>query len=270
MGKVIGIISLKGGVGKTTSVCSLGGALANEFGKKVLVVDANYSVPNVGLHIGCVKPEKTIHDVLLDHMTMESAVYNSNHGFSVVLGSLLGKDVNPLRLKEKIAQVKDKYDFVLLDSSPALNNEILSVMMASDELFVVTTPDYPTLSCTLKAVKIAKNKGTPITGLILNKIRKEDYEITLEEIEKAAGCNVLAALPDETDVLRALANTTPSTIINSKNDSTIEYKKLAAALLGHNYQDTRLKSRIKRFFNRGLEKQDINRSIMRSRNNLTE
>ncbi|GAG95692.1 unnamed protein product [marine sediment metagenome] len=63
MGKAIGILSLKGGVGKTSVVAALGDAFA-DFGKKVLLIDANFSAPNLGLHFNIVDPEKTIHDLL--------------------------------------------------------------------------------------------------------------------------------------------------------------------------------------------------------------
>ena len=59
MGKTIGVISLKGGVGKTTAVVALGSALA-DFGKKVLLVDGNFSAPNLGLHLDLFDTEKTI------------------------------------------------------------------------------------------------------------------------------------------------------------------------------------------------------------------
>ncbi len=263
MGKVVGIISIKGGVGKTTAVAALGAALAKEFNKKVLVIDANFTAPNLGLHLGYVNPENTIHDVLQDKIKVEEAVYSSEHGFHIIAGSLLNKEVNPLKLKDKIQKLKDAYDIILLDSSPTLNNEILSVMMASDELFCVTTPDYPTLSCTLRAIKHAKERGTQINGLILNKIRKKDFELSLEEIEDTSNCNVVAVLPDEHHILRALSETTPSTIFNNNVDSTIEYKKFAAALIKENYYDNRFKARLKRIFNKELPKQDINRDILK-------
>ena len=57
MGKIIGVLSLKGGVGKTSSVVSLGAALSH-FGKRVLLVDANFSTPNLGIHLDVVNPEK--------------------------------------------------------------------------------------------------------------------------------------------------------------------------------------------------------------------
>ena len=46
----------------------------------------------------------------------------------------------------------------MIDSSPALNDETLAVMLASDEIFIVTTPDYPTLSMTLKSIKDARQE----------------------------------------------------------------------------------------------------------------
>ena len=63
MGEVIGMISLKGGVGKTSSVVALGAAIA-ELGKKVLLVDGNLSAPNLGLHLNVIDPDATIHHVL--------------------------------------------------------------------------------------------------------------------------------------------------------------------------------------------------------------
>ncbi len=265
MGKVIGIIALKGGVGKTSTVASLGGALAKQFDKKVLVVDANFSAPNLGLHLGYVKPEKTIHDVLKGKISMKDAIYSTDHGFHIVAGSLLESGVNPLKLKDKINEVKDDYDMVLIDSSPALNNEIASVMRASDELYVVTTPDYPTLSCTMRAIKLAKERNTPIHGLILNKVRNKNFELTLDEIEETAGCSIVAVVPDEHYMLHALSETTPSTIFNEKVDSTVEYKKLAAALIGDTFKDERFKSKIRGIFQKTPLKQDINRDLLRQR-----
>jgi len=69
--------------------------------------------------------------------------------------------------------LKKRYDVILIDSSPSLNEETLAVILASDELLVVTTPDYPTLGMTMKSVKIARQRGTPISGLIINKVYKK-------------------------------------------------------------------------------------------------
>jgi len=268
MAKVIGIISIKGGVGKTTTVTNLGAALS-QIGKKVLLVDANYSAPNLGLHFGLVRPDSaTIHDVLINKASIKHATYEHEAGFHFIPGALVPRAsdrIDIYRLKNRLKDIKDDYDFILIDSSPTLNAEMLSTIVASDELIAVSTPDYPTLSCTMRAVKIAKQKKTPITGLVLNKTRNQKFEVSLKDIEDTTGVPVLAVLPDHTDVLAALAETTPVTLFNSKNEVSIEYKKLAASLSGVEFKDNRISNMLKGLFGK-IDKQDINREVLRRRN----
>jgi|TARA_B100001971_G_C17846675_1_gene361339 MinD-like ATPase involved in chromosome partitioning or flagellar assembly len=142
-----------------------------------------------------------------------------------------------------------------------LDREILATMIASEELYVVTTPDHVTLSTTLRAVKLAKERKTPITSLILNKVYNKNFELSLEEIEEASDCNVLAVLPHEVSILEALAKNIPSSL-HKQTNSTIEYNKLAAALTGEEYSYPRFKD----FFNRimgKIQKQEINRAVFK-------
>ena len=264
MAKTIGIISIKGGVGKTTTVSNLGSVLANDFGKRVLLVDANFSAPNLGLHLGIVEPEKSMHHVLAGKADIRSAIHKHDNGFDVLPSSLIPKKIDPLKLRSKLSALKDDYDVVLLDSSPALNEEMLATMMASDELLVVTTPDYPTLSCTMNATRIAKKRGTPITGLILNKVRNKNYELGLDQVEAAVELPVLAVLPDEVRVLEALSKSIPASAHIPSADFAVEYKKLAAALIGENFTDARFKSKIKGVFTRNLSKADVNKTLLRN------
>jgi MinD-like ATPase involved in chromosome partitioning or flagellar assembly len=76
MSKTIGVISIKGGVGKTTVSSAIASGLVNHYGKKVLLVDANYSAPNLGLHMDIVEPVKTIHDVLAGKSRTIGAIHN--------------------------------------------------------------------------------------------------------------------------------------------------------------------------------------------------
>ncbi|MEE9525011.1 MAG: AAA family ATPase [Candidatus Woesearchaeota archaeon] len=259
MGKTIGVIAIKGGVGKTTTTTNLGAVFAREFNKKTLIVDANFSAPNLGLHLGFVNPETTLHDVLLNKAKMEDAIQEYEENLHIIPGALMGRKVSPLLLKEKLEQVKDKYDVILLDSSPALNQEILATMIAADSLIVVTSPDYPTLSTTLHAVKIAKQKNTPIIGLVLNKVRNKRFELTLHDIEKAAETPILAILPDDVKMLEALAHTRHIAEHSPKRKIVHEYKHLAASLIGEDYIDKRFKRKIKRFFRTDVPKEEVNR-----------
>jgi len=261
-GKVVGIISIKGGVGKTTTVSNLGAVLASELGRKVLIVDANFSAPNLALHLGFINPEITLSDVMLDKVDVKEAIYEHDIGFHMLPTALLHRKVNPFKLRSKLNKLKDYYDIILIDSSPTLNEEMLSTIIASDQLLVITSPDIPTLSCTMHAVKVAKRKKTHITGVIINKVRNKKFELTTNEIQDSTGVPVVAVLPDDIKVMEALANSTPASVFSPRKNFAVEYRKLAASLVGEEYKDKRLLSRLREFLAPDTSAPVMNRSAL--------
>ncbi len=258
MGKTIGVVSLKGGVGKTSVVASLGFVLS-EFGKKVLLIDGNLSSPTLGLHLNIIDPEKTLHHVLSKTANPKEAIYECEDGFSIMPSSIFNKtQISPLKLKDKIKSLKRLYDIILIDSSPSLDEETLAVMLTSDQIIFVTTPDHPTLSATIKAIKLAKQRGTVISGLILNKVHNKNFEISLKDIEKTLEIPVLAVIPYDMNVLKSLSKMRPYTSQKPKSKGSIEYKKLASALIGQKYEQTKMKNLFKKIT---PKKQEINREI---------
>jgi len=259
MVKSIGIIAIKGGVGKTSISASLAADLANRQRKKVLLVDANYSAPNLGLHMDIVEPVKTIHDVLSGKADISHAIHR-RYGVDVIPGSFIyNKGINHFKLKGRIGKIKENYDFVIIDSSPSMNDEILSAMLASDNLFVVTTPDYPTLTCSLKAAKLAKERGVPISGLIINKIRSPKYEINLEEIEDAIGIPVVARIKDDSAMVKSLFTRIPASIYDKHSNFAKEIMRFSDALAG---KPTKMPF-WKKMFSFGVGKEEVNRQVLR-------
>jgi len=263
MGKTIGVISLKGGVGKTTVVSALGGAFAR-LGKKVLLVDGNLSSPNLGLHFNIVNPEKTLHDVLNRNVGVREAITSLNScNIDLLPASLFNKiEVEPLKLKDHLRNIKRSYDIVLIDSSPALNDETLGVMLASDEILVVTTPDHPTMSASIKATKLAMQRGTPILGLIVNKVHNKDFELSLKDIEETLEIPVMAVVPYDTNVLKSLFLMEPYTIYRKSSEGSNEFMKLAAVLVGEKYKP---KGILNFFKSLNPSKQEVNREIFYTR-----
>lgn len=270
MGKSIGILSIKGGVGKTTTTVSLGAALAQQ-GKNVLLVDGNFSAPNLALHLGIINPKYSLLDVLQDKANALGAIQETDYGFDIIGGKINTKKIfypHYLKLKEKIQHLKYHYDIILIDSSPSLDHETLAAMIASDKLLIVTTPDHATLSCTIHAVKVAKQKKVPIAGIIINRVYGKKFELSPEQIEEMTGVSVLAVIPHELNIPKALSELKPSTFESRETDAVVEYKKLAAFLIGENYKDKRFKTKIKKFFSRKVSKQEVNRQIKNKRNRI--
>lgn len=259
MGKTIGIVSLKGGVGKTTVVTALGGAFAL-LGKKILVVDANLSNPNLGLHLNFVDPEKTLHDVLnRTSRTREAIQKYDGLDIDVLPAAIFNNlQIEPLKLKDHLKNVKKDYDVILIDSSPALDDETLGAMLASDEILVVTTADHVAVSTSIKAAKLAKNRGVPISGLILNKSHGKDFEISLKDLEKTLDIPVLAVIPHDTHIAEALAEMRPSTEHKPNSKGSKEFMQLAATLVGEKYKQ----SNFLNFFGfLAPTKQEVNREM---------
>lgn len=264
MAKTIGLISIKGGVGKTTISASLASNLANQHGAKVLLVDANYSAPNLGIHMNILSPEKTIHDVLKEG-NIRQAIHHK-YGVDVVPGNFLfNHRINPLALKTRLARVKKDYDFIILDASPSLNDEVLSTILASDALFVVTTGDYPTLSCSMKAAKLARQRGKPIAGAILNKARSE-YQVSLHEIQSSTGIPVVSRIKEDDIVHLALHARVPAPMFARDSHFTKEIEKLSLALTGKKEKRSVLDMLL---FN-DYRPEEVNREVLRKRFNAME
>ncbi|MBI2632570.1 MinD/ParA family protein [Candidatus Pacearchaeota archaeon] len=259
MGKVIGIVSIKGGVGKTTIAASLAADLVNNCGKKILLIDANYSAPNLGLHMDILLPEKTIHDVLEGRARMKTAAYN-RYGVDVVAGSYVyEKKINTLKLKNRINNIRNDYDFIIIDSSPSLNEEVLSAMLASDNLFIVSTPDYPTLSCSMKAAKLAKQRGLRINGIMLNKIKDPKHEISIREIEETLAIPVVASFTENKIHGRALFTRVPVSLYDKKSSFSREIHNLSLALCNKKEN----KPLWKRIFSFNMKREEVNRQLLK-------
>jgi len=236
-GKCLCIVSAKGGVGKTTVTANLGTIMAREFKRKVLMVDANFSAPNLSVHIGIPNPRFTIHDLLSLKKPIEFAIVHHELGFDVLPGSLIFQKVHTKRFKEEIQKIRQGYDVLLIDSSPSLKDEMLGAVGVADEILVVMSPDFPTLGTTLATLKRIKNKEK-IAGIIVNRYRNKEFELKIDEIERATKKHVLGVIPEDENVLKSVSATTPVSALYPNSASTAELKKIAACLLGESYTES--------------------------------
>lgn len=250
MGKIIGIVSGKGGVGKTTTTTNLGVAL-QKLGKKVCVFDANITTSNLGLHLGITDYPVTSHE-LLKSKKLGDSIFVHHSGLRIIPGSLSlddAKALNISNLKQVLTTLAKKYDFVLVDGAPGIDREALSVVEASDEVIIVTNPEMPAITDAIKIIEVAKRNNAKVRGVVVNKRRNKDYELSAQEIESAAGVPILGTVPEDENVLRAISEKSPVVFARERSPAARSFTRIAADIAGVEFSESLdIVSMLKRIF----------------------
>lgn len=232
---ILGVVSIKGGVGKTTTVANLGTSMVTRFNRRVLVVDGNLSAPNLGFHFGFVDPRVTLHDVLDERVSISDAVHVHDSRVHVIPASVSGGKVDARKLKHKVASLRRQYDAIILDSAPSLDAEIQAVVESSDELLIVSNLEFPTISTTLRTIRLAEELNIPIRGVVLNRVKNKPSKVKLAYVESALEATILATIPDDSAVYDSLEHKVPVVLHAPKSPASREFERLSAILLEEKY-----------------------------------
>ncbi|NDO46283.1 AAA family ATPase [Clostridium sp. MD294] len=180
--RVISITNQKGGVGKTTTAINLSAWLANK-GKKVLAIDADQqgnTTSGIGLDKNDI--ESTIYDVMLEECSLSDVKLSTCvKGLEVVPANinltgaeieLIGKEGREYILKKEIDNIKEQYDFIIIDCPPSLNIITVNALTASDTVLVPIQCEYFALEglqqliYTIDLVQKSLNKYLKLEGIV--------------------------------------------------------------------------------------------------------
>ena len=250
MGRTIAIANQKGGVGKTTTAINLSSCLA-EAGQRVLTIDFDpqgNATSGLGLEKGQI--EDTVYEMMLGDCSFEDClqrevqedldVLPSDSNLSGAEIELLDVENKEFVLKSHLDQVKNDYDFIIIDCPPSLSLLTLNALVAADTVLVPIQCEHYALeglSQVLRTINIVKRKMNPsleMEGVVFT-MYDARTNLSLEVVENVK--NNLnekiykTIIPRNVRLAEAPSHGMPINIYDSKSTGAESYRLLAAEVI---------------------------------------
>ena len=268
MTRVIVITSGKGGVGKTTTTSNIGMALARlEY--KTLLVDADVGLRNLDLLLGL--ENRIIYtglDVIAGTCRLEQALITDKRQSKLTFFPLSSNQaklpITKLQIQELIELLKNKYDFILIDSPAGIDEGFQASVTPAQEAIVVVTPEVPSIRDADKVIGILVAQDIKRISLLVNRIRpkmvKTDDMMSIDEVKNILGIPLVGVIPDSEQVIIASNRGEPLVLEEKLSLPGLAFENTARRLLGEEIDFIDLELPLSRNPMKRLFKNFINRS----------
>ena len=271
-GRVIVITSGKGGVGKTTTNANIGTALARA-GKKVVMIDTDLGLRNLDLLLGLEnRIVYTIVDVVEERCKLKQALVKDKKNPNLcLLAAAQTRDktaVTEEQLKDICEQLKEKFDFVLVDCPAGIEQGFQNAVAGASEAIVVTTPEMSAIRDADRIIGLLEAKEEIKSyKLLLNRYRPNMVEakdmMSVDEVVEILSAELIGIIPEDQGIITSTNKGEP--IVNDDNSlAGRAYRNVADRILGKDVplidfeQEMKFMPKLKKFFAKLLKKDKEN------------
>ena len=255
MGKIVSVANQKGGVGKTTTSINLSTILAKR-GKKVLLIDADPQ-GNATSGLGIEKEQQfSIYDVLIEDIEVENTLQStqvknldlcpSNINLAGAEVQLVSIENREFRLKSKLENIREQYDYILIDCPPSLGLVTLNAFTASDSVLMPIQCEYYALEGlgqllnTIELVRDHMNKDLKVEGALLTMYdaRTNLSNQVVNEVKKYFGDRVYKnVIPRNVRLSEAPSYGMPISLYDPRSKGAKAYEKFAKEFIKMNDEE---------------------------------
>jgi len=241
-GQIVTVFSAKGGVGKTTVSTNLAVALADGGARTVCLVDLDLAFGDVAITLQ-VFPTRTIADAVpmgadLDLPGLESLLTPYRDGVQVLVAPITpdAKDTITAALVARVLELlRSRFDYIVVDSPPAFDDQVMQAFDVSDLILLITTPDIPALKnlkITLETLTLL-NYPREQSLLVLNRSQPK-VGITAEEVSTTLGIPIIAMVPSSAEIPASVNRGEPIVLTDPRHPCSRGIAALVEVILEHN------------------------------------
>ncbi len=250
MGRIIAIANQKGGVGKTTTAINLSATLA-EAGQRVLAVDFDpQGNETSGLGVEKDDVEHTVYELLIEECKVEDCIVKEvQPGLDLMPSNvnLAGAEIELLEIEQKervlkksLDQIKDRYDFIIIDCPPSLSLLTINALTASDTVLVPLQCEYYALeglNQVMKTIKLIKKNLNPkleIEGVVFTMYDSRTNLSTevVQSVRESLNENIYnTMIHRNVRLAEAPSYGMPITVYDTRSVGAEDYRMLAAEVI---------------------------------------
>jgi septum site-determining protein MinD len=243
-GQCIVVTSGKGGVGKTTITANVGFGLAS-LGKKVLLIDGDTGLKNLDSVLGLERRVVyDLFDVINGRVELNDALVRDkrlaeNLFLLATSQTHFKEDVPEDKFNQLIAEAKNTFDFVLVDSPAGIEHGFRISSKFADRAVVVTVPEVPSIRDVDRVVGLLENYKVHIDGVVINRLNqtlvKQGNMLSPDDILDLLQIPLLGVVPEDTLIVQAVNQGEPLVYKYAKTPVARAYLNIAHKILDPDY-----------------------------------